>query len=237
MKMLSEIESRPIRHVSSRFPVADAPYILDADASLTGIKADLSQVVDEQERLLDYASRTLSKQESNYCVTRREMLAVVHFTKHFQPYLCGQCSTIRTDHSSLQWLRNLKEPEGQLARWLEILQEYDYIATQTVSHGCIANSAAASMMNLGLSACFRTFAWYLSNQDGQHLSFRPLKKQMQILRNFCGRLNRTQSPARWRRVRGHLWPAIISLRDWERPSLIDGVLARQWFNSAGRPAS
>ena len=30
----------------------------------------------------------------------------------------------RTDHGSLQWLHNIKEPERQLARWLERLQEY-----------------------------------------------------------------------------------------------------------------
>jgi len=34
---------------------------------------------------------------------------------------------LSTDHSSLQWLsRNFKEPEGQLVRWLEQLEEYDF---------------------------------------------------------------------------------------------------------------
>ena len=33
---------------------------------------------------------------------------------------------MRTDHSSLLWLRNFKEPEGQVARWLEQLEEYDF---------------------------------------------------------------------------------------------------------------
>ena len=30
--------------------------------------------------------------------------------------------TLRTDHASLTWLANFKEPIGQLARWLEQLQ-------------------------------------------------------------------------------------------------------------------
>jgi hypothetical protein len=109
-----------------KYPVMDAPYILDTDASLTGIGAVLSQVVDGQEMVLGYASRTLSKTERNYCVTRRELLAVVHFVKHFRPYLYGRRFTVRTDHSSLQWLLNFKDPKEQLARWLETLSEYEF---------------------------------------------------------------------------------------------------------------
>ena len=73
-----------------------------------------------------YASRALSKAERQYCATRKELLAVVAFTHHFRPYLLGRTFTVRTDHGSLTWLRNFKEPEGQLARWLEKLQEFDF---------------------------------------------------------------------------------------------------------------
>ena len=48
------------------------------------------------------------------------------FVKYFRPYLLGHRFTLRTDHGSLIWLRNFHEPEGQLARWLETLQEYDF---------------------------------------------------------------------------------------------------------------
>lgn len=33
---------------------------------------------------------------------------------------------LRTDHSSLRWLYNFKEPEGQTARWLEQLASFEY---------------------------------------------------------------------------------------------------------------
>eukprot|EP00731_Ephydatia_muelleri_P039162 Em1159g2a len=91
----------------------------------TGIGAVLSQEHDGLERVVAYASRTLSKAERKYCVTRKELLAVVTFMRHFRPYLLGHHFILRTDHSSLQWIYSMKEPEGQLARWLEQIQEFD----------------------------------------------------------------------------------------------------------------
>ena len=72
--------------------------------------------------MIAYESCLLSKSECKYCVTRRELLAVVVFTHQFRPYLFGHQFILRTEHGSITWLRNFKEPEGQLARWLEKLQ-------------------------------------------------------------------------------------------------------------------
>ena len=108
------------------FPDFSQPFILDTDASQTGIGAVLSQVQEGQERVVAYASRTLSKAERRYCVTRRELLAVVTYVQHFRHYLLGRRFELRTDHGSLTWLQGFKEPEGQLARWLERLQEFDF---------------------------------------------------------------------------------------------------------------
>ena len=109
------------------YPDYSRPFILDTDASDSGIGAVLSQYDDNgQECVVAYASRMLSKAERRYCVTRRELLAVVVFTQQFRPYLLGRKFTQRTDHGSLTWLQSFKEPEGQLARWLEKLQELEF---------------------------------------------------------------------------------------------------------------
>ena len=119
------------------YPDPDVPFILDTDASDFGIGAVLSQVQDGEERVVAYGSRALSKQERRYCVTRRELLAVVYFTKYFRHYLVGKRFTLRTDHASLKWVRSFKEPEGQVARWLEILDAYDFelIHRPGIKHG------------------------------------------------------------------------------------------------------
>ena len=108
------------------YPDPAKQFVLDTDASDQGIGAVLSQVHGEQERVVAYASRSLSRSERNYATTRKELLAVVAFTHHFRHFLLGQEFLLRTDHSSLQWLHNFKEPEGQVARWLEKLSSYQY---------------------------------------------------------------------------------------------------------------
>ena len=42
-------------------------------------------------------------------------------------YLYGRQFTVQTDHSALQWLMMFRTPEGQIARWLQKLQDYDFI--------------------------------------------------------------------------------------------------------------
>ncbi|GFU21649.1 hypothetical protein TNCV_2423371 [Trichonephila clavipes] len=63
--------------------------------------------------------------KKNYCGTRKELLAIVKVVEHFYPYLYGRRFLLRTDHASLTWLLNFKNPEGQIARWIQRPQEYD----------------------------------------------------------------------------------------------------------------
>ena len=93
-------------------PNNDDEFTLDTDASDYAIGAVLSQKQDGIERVVAYASRTLDRREQNYCVTRKELLAVVHFLKLFKQYLLGRQFRVRTDHAALVWLRRTPDPIG-----------------------------------------------------------------------------------------------------------------------------
>ena len=129
------------------YPLDDELYILDTDASEFGIGAVLTQLqppseaflnkteklktpmerkTGKEERVISFSSRTLSKAERNYCVTRKELLAVITFIKQYRHFLLGRKFLIRTDHRPLQWVFKLQDPTGQIARWQETLASYDF---------------------------------------------------------------------------------------------------------------
>ena len=108
------------------YPRNEDSLILDTDASNTCMGAVLSQVQDGQEKVIAYFSKAFSRTEKKYCVTRRELLAVVSSIKQFHHYLYGRHFLVRTDHGALRWLLNFKNHEGQIVRWFEILAAYDF---------------------------------------------------------------------------------------------------------------
>ena len=126
VKLREAFKSSPVLS----YPTLDDPYILDTDASLYGIGAVLSQIQNGEERVIAYGSKTLSRFQIKYCTTYHELLAVVTFVKQFKYYLFGRNFLLRTDHASLVWLKNFKEPEGMVARWISFLDTFD----MTIQH-------------------------------------------------------------------------------------------------------
>lgn len=66
----------------------------------------------------------LNVAETNYCATRKELLAIVRAEKHFHSYLYGRKFVVRTDHADLTWSITNLHQEGQAARWTERLSGY-----------------------------------------------------------------------------------------------------------------
>ncbi len=106
-------------------PDPSCMFILDVDASDRALGAELLQLQDGKEKVISYASKVLTPAQRRYCTTRKELLAVITFTRQYRHYLLGRKFTVRTDHNSLTWLLRFRCIEGQLARWLEELAQYD----------------------------------------------------------------------------------------------------------------
>lgn len=64
-----------------------------------------------QERVVAYFSKALTKAERAYCVTRKELLAVVVALKKFHPYLYGKV-LLPSDNAAVSWMKKTEEPHG-----------------------------------------------------------------------------------------------------------------------------
>lgn len=107
------------------YPLPDIGFILDTDASDKAVGSVLSQIQDGAEKVIAYMSKTMNKHEQQYCVTRKELLAVVVAMKTFHSYLYGQKVLLRTDNAAISWMKSLKNPTGQTARWLQQIETYN----------------------------------------------------------------------------------------------------------------
>jgi len=100
--------------------------------SSVGTGGVLVQEEDEQERVVAYTSRSLTKREErNISATELELLTVKHALKAFRPYLEGSQFELVTDHVSLKWLLDQKDPKGRFARWANEQQNYDFTVTDS----------------------------------------------------------------------------------------------------------
>jgi len=108
------------------YPDFSKPFLLHTDTSGKGLGAVLEQEqADGKNHPIAYASRTLSKHEQRYRITELETLAVVWSLRHFRAYLYGHKCTVYTDHSPVKSLLKTKHPSGKLARWGEVVAEFD----------------------------------------------------------------------------------------------------------------
>ncbi len=108
------------------FPDYSLPFILYTDASSLGVGAVLMQhSVHGKHRPIAYASRTLTRAESNYSVTHQEILAVVWALKHFRDIILGYPITVFTDHAAVTELFKGRNLTGRLARRYITIQEFN----------------------------------------------------------------------------------------------------------------
>ena len=116
-------------------------YQVIADASPYGLAAVLVQKQNGQNRIIAYASRTLSQIERKYSQTEKEALALLWSCERFHVYLYGPDFNLLTDHKALEFIFSPRsKPSARVERWMLRLQPYRYKVIHTAGSKNIADS-------------------------------------------------------------------------------------------------
>nr|GEY05165.1 reverse transcriptase domain-containing protein [Tanacetum cinerariifolium] len=75
--------------------------------------------------------KTMIEAESNYTITKKEMLAVVYAFEKFWSYPIMNKSIVYTDHSAFKYLFAKKDSKARLLRWVQLLQEFAFKVIDT----------------------------------------------------------------------------------------------------------
>ena len=124
-----EVISRIVNSSALTMYDPELQTVVTSDASDVGLGAVLSQIHPDGERVIAFASATLSPAQRRYSVTEREALAVKWSVEHWHKYLFGTRFTLRTDHQALQSLLSSKgigRAGMRMSRWAVRLMAYSF---------------------------------------------------------------------------------------------------------------
>lgn len=123
----NEIKSLMMRAENLAYFDKNAKTEIQVDASPYGLGAMLIQVQNGVQRVISYASRSLSSVERRYAQTEREALGIVWACERFHMYIYGVHFELVTDHKPLLFIYTPKsKPSARIERWILRLQIYDF---------------------------------------------------------------------------------------------------------------
>ncbi|KAK3507316.1 hypothetical protein QTP70_013715 [Hemibagrus guttatus] len=115
-----------------RHPDPDLSFVVEVDASSSGLGAVLSQRHGEPGKLpCAFYSRKLTTAEANYDVGNRELLAIKAVLEEWRHWLEGARHPFQvlTNHRNLEYLRGAKRLNPQHARWALFCTRFRFIVT------------------------------------------------------------------------------------------------------------
>eukprot|EP01018_Ginkgo_biloba_P010330 Gb_18703 [translate_table: standard] len=106
-------------------PNFDKPFVLECDASGTGIGAMLMK----DGRQISFESCKLNEREKRMLTYNKEMLAIMHALQKWRQYLLGSKFEVKTDHSSLKHLLHQETPTDEQGKWVDKIQAFNFNIT------------------------------------------------------------------------------------------------------------
>lgn len=101
--------------------------VLIVDASPVGLGAVLVQLSKKEERVISFASKSLSEVEQRYYQTEREALGIVFGIERFKYYLFGRDFWLYTDCKPLEFLFSERsKPCARIERWILRVQSFRF---------------------------------------------------------------------------------------------------------------
>ena len=111
------------------YPDFKAPFVVETDASFSGLGAVLSQKQGNKTVVIAYASRSLrptERNDANYSAMKLELLALKRsITEKFRDYLLGNAFTVLTDNNPLAYLDTAKLGATAM-RWVAQLAQFNF---------------------------------------------------------------------------------------------------------------
>jgi hypothetical protein len=96
-------------------------FCLDVDWSPKGVGAILSQREGKLEKVVAYASKSLTEAQKKFHPMEGECYALIWGVMHFRQYLYRNHFILRTDHKPLEWLATISDAHGRRGRWIDML--------------------------------------------------------------------------------------------------------------------
>ncbi|KAL0156516.1 hypothetical protein M9458_047762, partial [Cirrhinus mrigala] len=101
-------------------------FLVQVDASATGLGAVLAQGSTGEERPVVFLSRKLLPREQRYSTIEKECLAIKWALESFRYYLLGREFDLETDHRALSWINTMKDHNARVTRWYLSLQPFQF---------------------------------------------------------------------------------------------------------------
>ncbi|MCO5566889.1 hypothetical protein L7F22_020572 [Adiantum nelumboides] len=117
-KLKHLVTTAPMLHIVD----PSKPFVVETDASDYALGAALYQ----DGRPVAFESKKLSDAEMRYPTYEKELYAVIHALKKWRHYLYGSKFIAWTDHHSLRYICDQDDLRGRKARWVELMQEFDF---------------------------------------------------------------------------------------------------------------